>query len=140
MEVAESRLDSREELHAYRRTLWGWLIAAGAGLLLSQALLQHWGLRPLRRLVRELRDVRQGRRAQLDSAAPAELLPLADGVNRLLQAEREKLEKADTFMHEVGQQSLALAAKAAPNDEQRKAFEAEQKQHETNLLKLSGLD
>jgi len=55
-------------------------------------------------------------------------------------AEREKLEKADTFMHEVGQQSLALAAKAAPNDEQRKAFQAEQAQHEANLLKLSGLD
>ena len=55
-------------------------------------------------------------------------------------AEREKLEKADSFLHEVGQHALALAVKAAPNDDQRKAFEAEQAQHEANLLKLSGLD
>ena len=55
-------------------------------------------------------------------------------------AERERLEKADTFLHEVGQHALALASKAAPNDDQRKAFEAEQAQHEANLLKLSGLD
>jgi len=55
-------------------------------------------------------------------------------------AEREKLEKADSFLHEVGQHALALASKAAPNEEQRKAFQAEQAQHEANLLKLSGLD
>ncbi len=101
VEVAESRLDSREELSVYRRTLWGWLIAAGVGLLLSQALLQHWGLRPLRRLVRELRDVRQGRKAQLDAAAPPELVPLADGVNRLLRAERERRRQYQTSLADL---------------------------------------
>lgn len=101
VEVAESRLDSREELGTFRRTLWGWLVAAGGGLLLTQGMLQHWGLRPLRRTIRELRDVRQGYKDALDAAEPAELAPLTDGINRLLQAERERRRQYQTSLADL---------------------------------------
>ncbi len=101
VEVAESRMDGRAELSAYRRTLWGWLIAAGAGLLFTQALLQHWGLRPLRQTVRELRDVRQGRKDALETTEPAELAPLTQGINRLLQAERQRRRQYQTSLADL---------------------------------------
>lgn len=90
VEIAESRLDSRAQLAAFRRTLWGWLGAAGIGLLATQLLLHYWGLHPLRRTVRELQDIRRGRRDYLGDDTPEELAPLARGINRLLDAERER--------------------------------------------------
>ncbi|MCP1673793.1 two-component system sensor histidine kinase PhoQ [Natronocella acetinitrilica] len=90
VDVAESRADGLRQLGAFRQTLWGWLGAAAAALLITQALIQRWGLAPLHRAVRELQEVRRGRQDVLQSEYPQELEPLTDGINRLLRAERER--------------------------------------------------
>ena len=90
IDVAESRTDGREQLGAFRQTLWGWLGAAAAALLLTQVLVQRWLLAPLRRALRELQEVRRGRQEHLQAVYPRELTPLTEGINRLLRAERER--------------------------------------------------
>ncbi len=90
VDVAETRLEGQRQLGAFRQTLWGWLGVAAAAMLLTQALLQRWGLAPLRRAVRELQEVRRGRQERLRDRYPRELLPLTESINRLLRAERRR--------------------------------------------------
>jgi two-component system, OmpR family, sensor histidine kinase PhoQ len=79
------------QLSVFRRTLWAWLLASGAGLLAALLAVQRWGLSPLRRLVGELHGVERGSRAQIDAAYPAELTPLTGALNALIRSERGHL-------------------------------------------------
>ncbi len=90
VQLAESQTTRQAELHAYRRGLWGWLIAAAAALLLTQGLIQRWGLSPLHRVTSELDAIRRGRAERLSGDYPHELEPLTQSLNRLLDAERER--------------------------------------------------
>ncbi len=63
-------------------------------LLLGAALQLGVILQPLSRLREELAGVREGRRERLGSAVPAEVAPLAEDLNRLLDAQEELLRKA----------------------------------------------
>src|SRR6185503_282352 len=46
-----------DQLAVFRRTLWSWLGAVAAALLVALVLVLRWGLQPMRRLVGELRSV-----------------------------------------------------------------------------------
>jgi two-component system sensor histidine kinase PhoQ len=80
----------RSQLDAYRRTLALWLGGAALVLLLLQGLVLRWSLRPLRRLVRELREVESGSRVQIEGDYPDELTPLTQGLNTMIGAERNR--------------------------------------------------
>ncbi|MCI0749919.1 MAG: ATP-binding protein [Nevskiales bacterium] len=75
-------------LTVFRRTLWLWLLAAAAALLVVLALMQDLGLSPLRRLVAELRGIETGRQSHIGSLYPRELRPLTGALNALLRSER----------------------------------------------------
>lgn len=80
----------QSQLDAYRRTLALWLGGAALVLLLLQGLVLRWSLRPLRRLVRELREVESGGRVQIEGNYPDELTPLTQGLNTMIGAERNR--------------------------------------------------
>lgn len=80
----------RSQLGIYRRTLALWLGGAAVALLLLQGLVLRWSLRPLRRLVRELREVESGNRVQIEGNYPEELMPLTQGLNTMIGAERSR--------------------------------------------------
>ncbi|MDR4307358.1 HAMP domain-containing histidine kinase [Chelatococcus sambhunathii] len=63
-------------------------------LVLGAALQLGVILQPLSRLREELAGIREGRRDRLRSAVPAEVAPLAEDLNRLLDAQEELLRKA----------------------------------------------
>ncbi len=88
--VLEDSQAYEAQLLVFRRTLWLWLLGAAAGLLAALLLVQHWGLAPLQRLIRELRGVEAGAQAQIDSAYPAELTPLTGALNTMLRSERSQ--------------------------------------------------
>ena len=58
--VAEDLAAFNTQLAHYRRSLWGWLGAMALLLLLAQAALLRWGLRPLRRVAAEIRAIEGG--------------------------------------------------------------------------------
>lgn len=60
------------------------LALLGGALALATGLQLRFGLRPLRRLHRELGDVRAGRRRQIPTDQPAEIAPLAAELNALI--------------------------------------------------------
>jgi two-component system sensor histidine kinase PhoQ len=86
--VSEDLSAYREQLAAYRRTLWTGLGAMAALLLVAQWLLLRWGLQPLRRVASELGQLEQGRRERIEGSYPSEIQRLTDNLNHLLAQER----------------------------------------------------
>ena len=77
-----------DQLAVFRRTLWLWLLATAAALLVALTLVQHWGLIPLNRLAGELRGIESGQQAQIDSIYPSELTALTGALNAMIRNER----------------------------------------------------
>jgi two-component system, OmpR family, sensor histidine kinase PhoQ len=88
LSVAEDKAAFDREVGAFKRTLWQWLGAAGALLLLSQTLLLEWGLAPLQRVAREIRRVENGEQAQVEGRYPTEISALTGNLNTLIEQER----------------------------------------------------
>lgn len=91
--------DMSETTRAVQRFTGG--LAASLLVLLCLLVMAAWaqvsvGLKPLRTLQRSLRDVQQARSARLQGVFPSEVQPLVDDFNRVLDQNREVLERART--------------------------------------------
>jgi two-component system, OmpR family, sensor histidine kinase PhoQ len=89
--MREDRSAFDGQLRQYRRSLWGWLAVLAVLLLAAQGLALHQGLRPLRRVARELHAVERGEQAGLEGRYPVELRGLTDNLNALIHHERAQL-------------------------------------------------
>lgn len=91
--VLHTQTTIQAERQAYRRQLW-WLLGGLALLLLiAQALIMRWGLRPLTTLARHLHAVEQGETSTLQGNYPREIQPVTDNLNRVLTLERTQRER-----------------------------------------------
>jgi two-component system, OmpR family, sensor histidine kinase PhoQ len=89
--IREDRAAFEAQISEYRQSLWGWLVALAVLLLAAQAFALHQGLKPLRRVARELRAVERGHQAGLQGRYPVELRGLTDNLNALVRHERAQL-------------------------------------------------
>ncbi|TQV68316.1 two-component sensor histidine kinase [Exilibacterium tricleocarpae] len=88
---AQDRLQA--ELTEYRAQLWRWLGALVVLLLITQALILRWGLRPLRQLAEDLTAVESGETEQLRGQYPSEIQPVTDNLNLVLRNEQAQRER-----------------------------------------------
>ncbi len=88
--IATDLASFNKQIARFRQTLWSWLLAMAALLLLSQALILRWGLSPLRRVGRELNRIETGEQEQIKQHYPQEIERLTENINLLLQQEREQ--------------------------------------------------
>lgn len=93
------------EVKAFARALALSLLLLGLGLLLAIFLQVRFGLRPLRAMQANLMAIRQGQAEQLKGAYPAEIQPVAEELNLLIQSNAEIVERART---QVGNLAHAL--------------------------------
>lgn len=91
--VAEDAAPLTMQMRRFRGTLWTWLGAAAALLLVLQLAILRWGLAPLRRLARSVRDIEAGRAERIEETYPAEIEPLAHNLNIMLANDRARLER-----------------------------------------------
>ncbi|WP_047396848.1 MULTISPECIES: ATP-binding protein [Chitinibacter] len=91
--VYEDTRNLQQQYRQFQQALWGWLAAAALGLLLAQALLLRWGLRPLRQLAGELREIEAGRQRQVSGVYPAEIAPLSRQLNQLVEQEHARQQR-----------------------------------------------
>lgn len=89
--IREDRAAFEAQLAEYRRSLWIWLAVMAVLLLGAQAVALHQGLKPLRRVARELRAVERGDQPGLQGRYPVELRGLTDNLNALIHHERAQL-------------------------------------------------
>lgn len=69
------------------------LAVLGLGLIGAVVVQVRYGLKPLRRMIRRLHDIRAGRAARLEESSPSELAPLARELNALLDYNADVIER-----------------------------------------------
>jgi len=90
-----------QQMRAFRSALWENLGFAGIVLLLLQWLILRWSLSPLRRVVRELKQVQHGLSERMGGRYPRELEPLTDSINAMIESERNTLERQRNTMADL---------------------------------------
>lgn len=83
----------QQQIATYRRNLWGWLGGAILLLLLVQAGVLHWSLKPLRKVAMDLVLIETGKAERLTGRYPKELQQLTDKLNDLLTHTRNQLQR-----------------------------------------------
>ena len=93
------------EVQSFNRALISSLVLLALGLALAVFVQVRFGLRPLRAMQAKLLAIRQGEVTELKGEYPAELRPVADELNLLIQSNAEIVERART---QVGNLAHAL--------------------------------
>ena len=91
--VMEDAQTLAAQVRVFRGALWIYLGGAGLILLLLQAVILQWSLRPLQRVIAELVRVQRGQLQRMSERHPRELEPLTESINALIDSEREHLER-----------------------------------------------
>ena len=91
--VAADLSEVQEEVARFQTLLAVSLATLGGLLLLLFGLQIRWGLAPLRRIERSLRDVESGQRSALDTDLPEELAGLARTINLVLERDQVLIER-----------------------------------------------
>ncbi|TKS52874.1 two-component sensor histidine kinase [Luteimonas yindakuii] len=89
------------QVQVFRQALWRYLGVAGVVLLMLQALVLRWSLRPLRKVISELKRVQRGQANRMGELHPRELEPLTDSINALIESERQNLEHQRNTMSDL---------------------------------------
>jgi two-component system sensor histidine kinase PhoQ len=85
--------DYYEQFKRFRQTLWLWFVVTIVLLMLVTWVLMLWNLRPLRRIGEEVSAIEDGRKQRFDSNYPAEIKPLTQNLNLLLQREQHQMQR-----------------------------------------------
>ena len=93
MQISVDLQSYTQQITTYRRNLWGWLGAAVILLLLVQAWVLHWSLKPLRKVATDLALIEAGKAERLGGRYPKELQQLTTKLNDLLDHTRSQLKR-----------------------------------------------
>ncbi len=93
-EVAESRDVLDAQIATVRRTLVRSFALLGLGLVAMAALQTWYGLRPLRKVRREIARLRAGQTQRVGGPMPAEVGPMVDELNALVEHNDRQAEEA----------------------------------------------
>ncbi|MFD0738912.1 sensor histidine kinase [Lysobacter koreensis] len=91
--ILENTTALSRQVGVFREALWRFLGGAGLILLLLQAVILRWSLRPLRRVIDELKRVQRGVMSRMGERHPRELEPLTESINAFIESERENLDR-----------------------------------------------
>ena len=92
-EIIHSQQAKQKDVRRYRRALLAWLSGMAVILLILQAVITLWGLKPLKKLARQIEDVEQGDNTSLDQDYPIEIQPVTTSLNKLLESEASQRER-----------------------------------------------
>ena len=93
-QVAESRDSLDAEIDVLTRTLVRSFAVLGLGLIVLTAVQALYGLWPLRRVRRAIVAIRSGRKSRIEERLPAEIRPLTEELNALLEHNEIQAEEA----------------------------------------------
>ncbi len=100
-EVAADGTPFQATISSFRRNLYLGLGAVTAAFVLVQMLAVRWGLRPLRTMAEEVRDMEEGRRQRLSAAYPHELEGLAENLDRFVAHEERSRSRYRKAMEDL---------------------------------------
>lgn len=103
--VAGNYDELQDEVSAFQQALAGILALLGIGLLVAIFVQVRFGLRPLQRMQASLTAIREGKADRLTGEFPAELAPVAEELNLLIESNSAIIDRART---QVGNLAHAL--------------------------------
>lgn len=89
------------EISEFRTSLWSWLGGVAVLLLLLQVLFLRWGLAPLHRMARDLKEIEAGRSEALPGDYPRELQGVSENLNLLISTERKQQARYRTTLGDL---------------------------------------
>ena len=99
--VMENAAGYYSEILNFRTSLWSWLGGVAFLLLLIQFFLMRWGLSPLHRMARDLKQIETGEKNQLAGNYPQELQGVTKNLNVLIETERKQQERYRTTLGDL---------------------------------------
>lgn len=99
--VMENAAAYYSEISNFRTSLWSWLGGVALLLLLIQFFLMRWGLSPLHRMARDLKQIETGEKNQLAENYPQELQGVTNNLNVLIETERKQQERYRTTLGDL---------------------------------------
>ncbi|MGX9576190.1 ATP-binding protein [Mesorhizobium sp. f-mel] len=94
--VMGNKTELEQEIGAFQRRLLTYLSLFGVGMIAINAIAILMGLQPLRRVRNALAMVREGTAQRLDGRFPAEIEPLANETNALIENNKRIVERSRT--------------------------------------------
>ena len=146
-QIYHSRDNYKIQLKRYRQQLWYGLSFLAMGLLIIQVLIMHWGLKPLKKLVRDIQQLAGQPSRQLLGNYPAEIAPVTDSLNLVLSNEQQQRERYQNTLNDLAhslktplavlQGELQQRGKHQPQeaDEASNAIAAEQVERMTTIIR-----
>lgn len=120
----------------FRRSLWLWFGGLSVGLLVVQTLNLNWGLRPLRSVDDEVREIEAGSREAITGKYPKELQSLTRNLNRLLRHNRDSLRRYRNALGDLAH-SIKTPLAVLRNEF---ATDCEMTAHDTALEQIGRID
>ena len=99
--VATDRRPFQSTIADFRRNLYIGLGAVTLFFVLAQALAVRWGLRPLRTMTEEVRELEEGHRDRLSHTYPTELEGLAENLDRFVAHEERSRSRYRKAMEDL---------------------------------------
>ena len=99
--VIEDAAPYYSEISNFRTSLWSWLGGVALLLLLIQFFLMRWGLSPLHRMARDLKQIESGDKNQLAGNYPRELQRVTNNLNVLIETERKQQQRYRTTLGDL---------------------------------------
>lgn len=96
--AAKDRAPNDAATTRFRNMLLGTMIALFGGVFAAMLLGIRFSLKPLEKLQTDIALVREGERAKLESDYPVEVRPLTDELNKLIEHNRDVVERARTHV------------------------------------------
>lgn len=91
--IAQDATILTAELKSYKKRLWQWLSIMAIALIAIQLFIMFWGLRPLKRLSTQLKELHRNKIESLDDDYPIEILPVTKNFNAILLQEKNQRER-----------------------------------------------
>ncbi|MFV8816528.1 ATP-binding protein [Haliea sp. E17] len=135
--VMETAAPLEADIAEYGRGLRLWLGGSALLLLLFQALVLGWALRPLHRLAGEVGAIEAGEAELLGEDYPQEVLPLTSNLNTLLAGERQRRERVRNTLADLAHSlktPLAVLRGADPQHADYAALVGEQTAHMEQIV------
>jgi len=117
--VFENMSPYDNEIAGFRNSLWGWLLGVVVVLVMVQAAIMNWGLKPLGKLAADLKAIEDGQQEYLAGEYPAEIDGVTRNLNLLLSSERQQREKVRTTLADLAHSlktPLAILQSASGDD------------------------
>jgi two-component system sensor histidine kinase PhoQ len=122
--VLETLAPLEAEAAAYRRGLLFWLGGSVLILLLCQAGILAWGLRPLHRLAAQLQRIEQGEQTGLQGPWPREVQRVTRALTSLLYSEQQRREQVRNTLGNLAHSLKTPLAVILSSDSRESAYPA----------------